>query len=81
MTWVTVLKIGDNPDGLAAMRDLADRQGGLTDPNDRHKPSPVVKELYDLYGALPMIRDFATVPRMVDELLEANREYLPQFFG
>jgi hypothetical protein len=31
--------------------------------------------------ALPMIRDFAAVPRTVDELLEANREYLPQFFG
>jgi alpha-galactosidase len=83
MTWVTALKIGDNPDGLAAMRDLAGRRGGLTDPNDGHKPSPVVKELYDLYGALPTsldahIADFYA-PYAVPEM--ADRYGLEQYTG
>ena len=83
MTWVTALKIGDNPDGLAAMRALADRQDGLTDPNDNNKPTPVVKELYDRYGALPTsmdahIADFYA-PYAVPEI--ADRYGLVQYTG
>jgi len=57
MTWVTALKIGENPDGLAAVRALANRQDGMTDPNDSDKPTPVVDELFDRFGALPTSLD------------------------
>jgi alpha-galactosidase len=83
MTWVTALKIGDNVNGLEAVRALADRQGMLTDPNDAHRPTPVVKELYDLYGALPTsldshIADFYA-PYAVPEM--ADRYGLKQYTG
>lgn len=29
----------------------------------------------------PLLRDLATVEPMLDEMLEANRHYLPRFFG
>lgn len=29
----------------------------------------------------PLVREFDCVPRMLEEMLEANREYLPMFFG
>ena len=54
MTWVTALKIGDNLHGLELLaQDIAAR-GEL---NDQGKPTPVVNELYGLYGALPVSLD------------------------
>ncbi len=54
MTWVTQLWIGDNPDGLETLRKHIAELGPL---NDRGKPTPVVRELHELFGALPVSLD------------------------
>ena len=38
------------------------------------------KMLIEAMLALPHIGDFAIVPKMVDDMLQAHRKWLPQFF-
>ena len=54
MTWVTQLRIAGNPDGLEMLRRHVAEHGPL---NDQGKPNPVVQELYELFGALPVSHD------------------------
>jgi alpha-galactosidase len=54
MTWVTQLRIAGNPDGLEMLRRHVAEHGPL---NDQAKPTPVVQEIYDLFGALPVSLD------------------------
>lgn len=54
MSWVLSLRIGDRADGLEMLaRDVAEH-GPL---NDQGKPTPIVQEIYELYGALPVSHD------------------------
>jgi alpha-galactosidase len=54
MTWVTQLRIAGRPDGLEMLRRHVAEHGPL---NDQGKPNPVVQELYELFGALPVSHD------------------------
>jgi alpha-galactosidase len=54
MTWVTQLRIAGDPDGLEMLRRHVAEHGPL---NDQGKPTPVVRELYELFGALPVSLD------------------------
>ena len=48
MTWVMELHVAGNPSGLEMLREDVARRGVL---DDRGKPTPIVQELYELFGA------------------------------
>ncbi len=54
MTWVMELHVAGNPSGLEMLREDVARRGVL---DDRGKPTPIVQELYELFGALPVSLD------------------------